>query len=271
MLAWVSVGVVVVVVAVIVVVGLVVGGSSSGAPRETAPADAVAKLSSVPVSSLATSNLAALTSGLQGAGPGGGPPLVSGGMPQFLYIGAEFCPICAAERWPMFVALSKFGTFSNVSETHSALRDGDIATLSFFGSTYSSKVLRFSPVETTTNQPQGDYYKTLETPTKTEQAVWSKYDGSDLSFPFVDIGGRWVLKTAQYSPGDLSGVSFSTIVKDIGSNDTRIGAEIDASAGVLVKYICSITGNQPSNVCSAVSSVQPPGASSSGPSSSSSG
>ena len=87
-----------------------------------------------------------------------------------LYIGAEFCPICATERWPMLVALSHFGTFSNVSQTHSAVSDGDIPTLSFYGSTYTSPYLTFTPVETTTNQPSGNYYKTLETPTSAEMA-----------------------------------------------------------------------------------------------------
>jgi hypothetical protein len=33
-----------------------------------------------------------------------------------LYIGAEYCPYCAAERWPLVMALSKFGTFSNLPQ-----------------------------------------------------------------------------------------------------------------------------------------------------------
>ncbi len=31
----------------------------------------------------------------------------SAGKPEFLYIGAEFCPYCAAMRWSMAVALSR--------------------------------------------------------------------------------------------------------------------------------------------------------------------
>src|ERR1700733_11618634 len=89
-----------------------------------------------------------------------------------LYIGAEFWPIWATERWPMLVALSHFGTFSNVSQTHSAVSDGDIATLSFYGSTYSSPYLTFAPVETTTNQPSGNYYKDTREPNRgRERAV----------------------------------------------------------------------------------------------------
>ncbi|HSR26568.1 MAG TPA: DUF929 family protein, partial [Candidatus Eisenbacteria bacterium] len=36
------------------------------------------------------------------------------GRPEVLYVGAEYCPYCAAERWPLIVALSRFGTFSGV-------------------------------------------------------------------------------------------------------------------------------------------------------------
>ena len=34
-----------------------------------------------------------------------------GGKPAVVFIGAEYCPYCASERWPMFMALSKFCTF----------------------------------------------------------------------------------------------------------------------------------------------------------------
>ena len=42
------------------------------------------------------------------------------GKPLITYVGAEYCPYCAAERWALAVALSRFGTFSNLSATHSA-------------------------------------------------------------------------------------------------------------------------------------------------------
>src|SRR5215469_5182042 len=38
--------------------------------------------------------------------------LASDGKPEMLYIGAEYCPYCAAMRWSMAVALSRFGALS---------------------------------------------------------------------------------------------------------------------------------------------------------------
>ena len=62
-----------------------------------------------------------------GAGPSGVAPLKTisspslslDGKPEVLYIGAEYCPYCAAERWAMVQALSRFGTFSNLHFIHS--------------------------------------------------------------------------------------------------------------------------------------------------------
>ena len=56
------------------------------------------------------------------------------GKPLITYIGAEYCPFCAAERWAVAVALSRFGTFSNLSGTHSSDSDEfpDTQTLSFY-------------------------------------------------------------------------------------------------------------------------------------------
>ena len=60
-----------------------------------------------------------------------GTPITFNNKPEILYIGAEFCPLCAANRWSMVVALSKFGNFSNVEYMISAVGDGNYSTLSF--------------------------------------------------------------------------------------------------------------------------------------------
>ncbi len=94
------------------------------------------------------------------------------------YVGAEYCPYCAAERWALAVALSRFGTFSNLSGTHSSSSDvyPDTQTLSFYGSTYSSPYLTFQPVEEATNQLVDGTYQTLQTPTAAESKLLASYD-----------------------------------------------------------------------------------------------
>ena len=52
----------------------------------------------------------------------------------------------------------------------------DTQTLSFYGSSYSSPYIDFQSVEEATNQPAGDGYQTLQTPTSPQRALVAKYD-----------------------------------------------------------------------------------------------
>jgi hypothetical protein len=63
-----------------------------------------------------------------------------GGKPLVVYIGAEYCPYCAVERWPLIVALSRFGTLKNLGPSRSAADDVYPLTPSFtfVGSSYES-------------------------------------------------------------------------------------------------------------------------------------
>jgi hypothetical protein len=206
-----------------------------------------AKLTSVPLSTID----AAPTTGLNGLTPIKDSPLRASGKPDLLYVGAEFCPVCAAERWPLYVALSNFGTFTPApGEIHSGLTDGDIPTATFYGTDYNSAYFSFTPEETTTNQRAGNYYVPLQQLTPAQQALWQSH--TNQSFPWLDFGGKEELATAQYSPSELEGQTFADIAAQVGDNASTIGASIDGSAAVLVRTICSVlTDDQPAQVCEA--------------------
>jgi hypothetical protein len=255
MYAFVGVGAAVVIIAVVVAVG-VAGGGAGAAPRQPAPATAVASMQSVSLQTMTTA--ASKVTQLQFASAAQGGPLVSGGKPEVLFIGAEFCPICAAERWPMTMALLKFGTFDNLQQTRSAVADGNAGTWSYYGSTYTSQYLTFEPNELYTNQRSGNYYKPLQKLSNPDQAVWTANEGSSLSFPFIDFGGKEVLETAQYNPSTIYYKSFSSVLAAVGTNDNTIGASVDSAAAVFTKYLCGLTNNQPGSVCSAVANVNAP-------------
>jgi hypothetical protein len=171
------------------------------------------------------------------------------GKPLITYIGAEYCPYCAAERWALAVALSRFGTFSNLSGTHSS--DSDVfpntQTLSFYGSSYSSPYIDFQPVEETTNQPAGDGYQTLQTPTAAQSALVAKYDPQG-SIPFLDIANRYLITGASFSPQVLQGLSRSQIAADLSNPDSAVAQAIDGTANDITAAIAAVTGNQPSSV-----------------------
>ena len=248
---------VVAIVAVVVIVG--VSGGGGGAPRTQAPVAAVTQMENVPLSTMVAAVSKVNPQNLNYANPAAGGTLTANGKPEVLFIGAEFCPICAAERWPMTLALMKFGTFTNLKQTHSAVSDGNAGTWSYYGSTYTSQYLSFNPQELYTNQPSGNYYKPLQTVTPQANQIWQANEGSNQSFPFIDFGGTATLRTAQYNPELIYYHSFDYILNAVGDNNSNVGAQIDASAAVFTKYLCNMTHNQgPPGVCAAVANVQAP-------------
>src|SRR6185437_5791132 len=101
------------------------GGSSSGSGSATPAGQALANLVAT-TTSVPTATLDKIGGGTTTSPPKtiSGAALTSGGKPEVLYIGAEYCPYCAAERWAMVVALSHFGTLSGLGLTHSAAANG---------------------------------------------------------------------------------------------------------------------------------------------------
>lgn len=255
-----AIAAVVVVVAIVAVVVIFSVSSSGGSkPRQPAPAAAVTQMENVPIATMVAAVTKVNPQNLNYANPAAGGTLTSAGKPEVLFIGAEFCPICAAERWPMTLALMKFGKFTNLQQTHSAVSDGNAGTWSYYGSTYSSPYLTFDPQEVYTNQRAGNGYKQLQTPTTQAQKVWSANQGSNESFPFIDLGGTATIQSAQFNPQLIYYQKFDYILGAVGDNTSNIGAQIDASAAVFVKYLCNMTHNQgPPGVCSAVAGVQAP-------------
>ena len=65
-----------------------------------------------------------------------------------VFVGAEFCPYCALERWALVVALFRFGTFSNLGQTISSSSTDvypGLQSWSFKDSTFTSSSLRVRP------------------------------------------------------------------------------------------------------------------------------
>jgi hypothetical protein len=192
--------------------------------------------------------------------PTGTPAVVTDGKPVMTYIGAEFCPYCAAERWPVVVALSRFGTFTDLGITTSAPKPEiypDTPTFSFHGSSFASDYLVFSSVETATNQPDPNGgWTTLDTPTAQQQQLFDTYNtkeitGSTGGIPFIMVGNLYAWAGATYDPGVLEGLSFDEIASRLDNPDSKVAQGVDGAANQITAMICQLTGDQPSEVCSA--------------------
>ncbi len=239
--------------------------ASPNGPTGTALASVVTKVTSVPASTL------------DAVGDGGGaveakPTAISGsalaanGKPEVLYMGAEYCPYCAAERWALIVALSRFGTISGLSTIHSASVNGageaepypNTPTWTFVKSKYTSPYFTFTPVEMQTNIPDKSTgtYTNLQTPTAAQTALIDKY-GTNGAIPFIDFGGKSVISGASYNAGVLAGLSWATIANDLHNPKSPVAKAILGTANYITAAICKATDNQPASACTAtVKSLQ---------------
>jgi hypothetical protein len=243
-----SVTAVLVVIAGFVILDVTHQSSSTVTARRPAPAAVVRAVTTVPV---ATFTAVGQGKGASAATKQSGPVLTVNGKPDVLYVGGEFCPYCATERWPLAVALSRFGTFTNLGVIKSSATDAypNTATLDFYKSTYTSDYLTFTPKEIFTNVPQGSGYGPLDTLTAAQTATMAKLDPSG-GIPFISYAGSY-LGGVQYDPKDLAGLTAAQIagkLTTVSSTDT-VGQAVIGSANLLTGVLCNLTGDKPATVC----------------------
>jgi uncharacterized protein DUF929 len=184
-------------------------------------------------------------------------------VPEILYVGAEYCPYCAAQRWSTIVALSRFGTWSDLGNMTSYAHDvyPSTPTFTFVKAKYSSPYIAFASVEEYTNylNKAKSYYATLQKPTAAQVKLVEKYDtgkyitglsSSDGNpIPFMTFDNQFLVSGASYSPDTLTNLTRSDIATGLSDSTSPVTDAIIASANYQSAAICSLTHNMPSNVC----------------------
>jgi hypothetical protein len=189
----------------------------------------------------------------------GRPPELTGpgGRPEVLYIGAEYCPFCAAQRWALAVALSRFGTLSGLEATHSSRvdpTDPGTPTLSFAHARYVSPWVDFVPVELASNRVVNGNYAPLEHPSAAQQSLLDRYDRAPYTtetgaIPFLDFGNRRILVGASYDPALLHGLTQAQVARDLSHPSSPVAQAVDGTANRLTAAVCQLTGGRPGRVC----------------------
>jgi len=239
-------GAVLAVVATFVLIGASTSSSNGPATRPDAvPLSVLGDLTGVPDGTLASIGAGLSTNPPQAVT---GDARVLDGKPQVLYLGAEYCPFCAAQRWPLIQALSRFGHFMGLRTTRSAADDvhPNTPTFTFHSVTYMSDYLSFTARELYTNVRKSGGYTPLDTAPADEMALLQKYGGS---FPLLDIGGRYVQVGTSYNPDLLHRLEWKQIAGALKDPKSDLARAIDGSANVLTARLCQVTSGQPTNVC----------------------
>ena len=258
-----SVGIPVLVVVLVVVVLIIVKSTSKSAPPAAGPTGSAGAALEKSIATIPAATFDAV-----GAGSNVHPPqavtgaaLTADGKPRVLYVGAEYCPYCAGERWAVVAALSRFGTFSQLGTTTSAADDvfPSTATLSFHGATYTSSLLSFTGVELTTNVRSGNSYTPLDTLSAADQQINAAYNAQG-SIPFVDFGNKYVIVGASYDVGLLQGLTQTQIAAQLADPSTAAAKGVLGAANMMTAALCKMTNGQPAAVCtsSAVTTAKLP-------------
>jgi hypothetical protein len=192
-------------------------------------------------------------------------PLVIDGRAGVVYVGSEFCPYCAAARWALVVALSRFGTFDHLGQTSSSGAEvfPGIQTFSFDGTSYRSRYVAWSAVEEygpmlDQNEPAG--FPLLHDPGPLARSLMDRYDAGTgggggttgaATLPFIDIGNRVLIEGADigFSPGALQGVSMAQIATDLSDPTSPVAEAVIGAANELTAAVCATTDEKPTTVC----------------------
>jgi hypothetical protein len=241
-----AVGAVLAIVVGLVAVKLTADGAAAG--ETLAPQRVESQVSTVPVAVLARVHGGGTLTRLQVA-TAPGPILRIGGKPAIVFVSEESCPFCAAERWPLAVALSHFGTWSHLGATRSSATDvfPNTATLSFRSAGYRSRALTLRITELADNRG-----RPLQPLTTLDNTLMRAYDvppyvnNADQSgaVPFLDIGNRYILAGAQYDPQVLAGLSQAQIASQLHTPSSPVAQAIDGSAKVIIAAIEYILHHQ---------------------------
>lgn len=250
-----AIGTVIVVIAVVVAFFFIqrarntVTAAGIGDP---APQSILTALSGVTPATAATVGTGGVNIGLE-ATPPNIPPLTSKGLPEIVYVGAEYCPYCAADRWGTIIALDRFGSFRGITLMKSS--SGDVfpntPTFSFRHATYTSKYIVFSATET-----QDRNQSPLATPPTDALNSFATYDTAPYTnqaggIPFFSFADQYVTTSGAFTPTMLQGLSWQQVTDQLKDPNSAAAKNIIGTANYQTAVICKLTNNQPANVCSA--------------------
>lgn len=178
------------------------------------------------------------------------------GRPLVIYVGAEYCPFCASQKWSLIAALSRVGAFHGLTLSRSSSTDAyaNTPTLSFRDVGYTSDLIELSAVETADSEG-----RPIAAMTAVQSAAMSRSNPRG-SIPFLSIADRSVAVGSGYRPDVLTGRTWSEIAEQLHDPSTPIARAVLGNANWITAAICRQTGGRPAAVCDspAIRAVSPP-------------
>jgi hypothetical protein len=158
----------------------------------------------------------------------------------------------------MVNALSRFGTFTGLTTTHSSTSDvyPNTPTFTFTKAKYTSQYLTFTSVEEFSNVREGNSsnqntpYVTLQKPTAAQTALAAAYNPTG-AIPFLDFGNKYVEvgNLSPLSPSMLTGKTWAQVAAAMNDPSSALGKALVGNANYITAGICQLTNNLPASAC----------------------
>lgn len=170
---------------------------------------------------------------------------------SILYIGAEFCPYCAMQRWGLVLTLLRFGKFSGLRYMLSSPTDiyPNTPTFTFTSTHYASRYIDFSAVEII---DRGGHR--LMDLNKMQSKIFDTYDAppfrsSKHGVPFVYVDGRFIFNALMLPPKDIKDKNWQQVASSLADQHSRLFKNVMPEVNLMTAAICQIDGGDPVMVC----------------------
>jgi len=177
------------------------------------------------------------------------PALTAEGKVEVAYVGGGWCPFCALGNWPLQVALSQFGTFTQLGRPLSSSPTDvypGLKSWSFTGSRYVSKYFKLDAFETSQNgsaQYPADLNALVK---KYDRSPYTQYTGA---VPFTDLGGDFLVIGSPSNVAPLMHLSQAQVAADLRHPDSAVARSVDGAANYLVAAMCLSPGASSAPIC----------------------
>lgn len=169
----------------------------------------------------------------------------SSGKSLVYFMGAGFCPFCAAERWAIVKALERFGKWDGLEEDKSADHDEkylNIPTFNLAHARYSSEYVEFAGKENADRN-----FEPLQELDDSDYEILDMYN-PDQMIPFLLIDGQYIQVGAGFSPEPIQNMLHEQVRSELDKPDSAIGKAIRAEIDNITALVCKSIGEK-NNVC----------------------
>jgi hypothetical protein len=157
------------------------------------------------------------------------------------FMGAGFCPYCAAERWAIVEALKNFGTWQGLVEDKSAGHDEkylNVPTLNFARAQYASDYLEFVGRETADRN-----FEPLQELDSKDYEILDTFN-PDQIIPFLLLDGQFMQVGAGYSPQLIQGMDHAKVRTELADPNSPVGKAIKEEIDNITALVCKSIGGK---------------------------